>query len=343
MIEFKLPELSEDITSGNVVKIIVSAGDTVTKDQTLLELETDKATIDIPSPCDGIIKEICIKEGEDIEIGQVMVKIETSSQAPTQSEPAKQVDTREPVAPVSGPPQARPLPDFSKWGTVERKAMNSIRKKTAQHLSFCQTTIPPVTQFDKADITELEELRKRHSTVERKLTITPFLLKVLASALKTFPQFNASIDMAAGEIIYKKYFHIGVAVDTDKGLIVPVIKDVDKKGILALSDELTQTAEKTRNQKISPEELQGGCATLTNLGGIGGTHFTPIVNWPQVCILGISRAAWEPHYTDKLCSPRFMLPLSLSYDHRIIDGADGARFLHWVTEAIKQPFLLEMA
>ncbi len=405
MIEFKLPHLGENIKSGNVVKINVAVGQSVKKDQPLLELETDKATIEVPSPSNGTIQEILIKEGQDVKIGQVIMKIEGQKTAPTakaeekpktesvqKPQPAKPLEQTAlpavsvdvPAAPsvrrfareigvdltqvpgtgpgkrismddvkafakriltsitTQGAPQAtvaaQPLPDFSKWGLIERQPMNNIRKKIAQHLSYSWTTIPHVTQFDNADITELEKLRKSHSTEQRKLTVTPFLLKILASALKTFPQFNAAIDMATNEIIYKKYFHIGVAVDTDRGLLVPVIRDVDKKSILQLADELNQAAERARNKKLTIDEMQGGCMSLTNLGGIGGTSFTPIVNWPEVSILGVSRAQWEPVYQGNQFVPRFILPLSLSYDHRLIDGADGARFLRLVCEAVEQPF-----
>ena len=423
MLEFKIPEVGENITKGTVVGILVSVGDTVKKNQDLLELETDKASIPVPSPADGVIKEILIKTGQDVKIGQVVMKIEedprasTQQEAPKTSAPSKSEQRPQPKveahpqaksAPIptvvstpqlvpiaanidvaaapsvrrfareiginvgevrgSGPrgrisvedvkayakqllsrgstgtaaPSVRPLPDFSKWGQVERQPMNNIRKKTSEHLSYCWTTIPHVTQFDKADITALETLRKRYSTNERKLTITPFLLKVLASAMKTFPQFNASVDTTNNEIIYKKYYNIGVAVDTDRGLLVPVIKDVDKKNIFQLADELTQMAERARTKKTSLDELQGSSMTLTNLGSIGGTYFTPIVNWPDVAILGVSRGHWEPVYENNQFVPRFMLPLSLSYDHRLIDGADGARFIRWVVEAIEQPFLMEM-
>ena len=424
MLEFKIPEVGENITKGTVVGILVSVGDTVKKNQDLLELETDKASIPVPSPIDGVIKEILIKSGQDVKIGQVVMKIEegagasTQQEAPKTSAPSKSTEKPQAKAveahpqvksaptptvvstpqmvPIaanidvaaapsvrrfareiginvgevrgSGPrgrisvedvkayakqllsrgstgtaaPSVRPLPDFSKWGQVERQPMNNIRKKTSEHLSYCWTTIPHVTQFDKADITALEELRKRYSTNERKLTITPFLLKVLASAMKTFPQFNASVDTTSNEIIYKKYYNIGVAVDTDRGLLVPVIKDVDKKNTFQLADELTQMAERARTKKTSLDELQGSSMTLTNLGSIGGTYFTPIVNWPDVAILGVSRGHWEPVYENNQFVPRFMLPLSLSYDHRLIDGADGARFIRWVVEAIEQPFLVEM-
>jgi pyruvate dehydrogenase E2 component (dihydrolipoamide acetyltransferase) len=237
---------------------------------------------------------------------------------------------------------SQPLPNFTKWGSVRREAMNNVRKKTAEHLSFAWQSIPHVTQFDKVDITELEKLRKSISGTNKKVSVTPFIIKVVAAALKKFPQFNSSIDMATQEIVLKDYINIGVAVDTDRGLIVPVLKNVDKMSILQISDELTAMAERARLRKTTIEEMQGGCFTISNLGGIGGTCFTPIVNWPEVAILGVSRGSMEPVYTDGHFMPRLMLPLSLSYDHRIIDGADGARFIRWVCEAIQQPFLLDL-
>jgi pyruvate dehydrogenase E2 component (dihydrolipoamide acetyltransferase) len=243
-------------------------------------------------------------------------------------------------------PQPAPTPDFSRWGEIERKAMTGVRRKTAEHLQDAWTSIPHVTHFDSADVTELEQLRERFAKkVEEaggKLTVTAIALKVAAEALKVFPQFNASLDAGQEEIIYKKYCHIGVAVDTDRGLLVPVIRDVDKKNILDLSVELTQVAEKARNKKLAIEEMEGGTFTITNLGGIGGTSFTPIINSPEVAILGISRASQQPVFSDGQFKPRLMLPLALSYDHRLIDGADAARFLRWVGEALQQPFLLAL-
>jgi len=430
MLDFKLPPVGENIKSGNIVSILVAVGDVVKKDQALLEMETDKASLEIPSPCDGTIAEILIKKGEDAKIGQVVMRIEegktsgaaktapketppsvptpsavAATESPRPAAPAPvtyaaqpqtatavlpEVPVDVPAAPsvrrfareiginvaqvpgtgpgkrisiedvkafakailtgrsagVAGPATvaARPLPDFAKWGTIDRQPMNNIRKKTAEHMSYCWSTIPHVTQFDKADITKLEKVRKRYSKGNRKLTITPFLLKAMAAGLKAFPEFNASVDMATQQIVYKKYFHLGVAVDTDRGLLVPVIRDVEKKSIYQLADELGGIAQRARDKKTSLEELQGGCMTLTNLGGIGGTHFTPIVNWPEVAILGISRAQWEPHYVDGKLerSPKFMLPLSLSYDHRLIDGANGARFLRWIAEALEEPFVTEL-
>jgi pyruvate dehydrogenase E2 component (dihydrolipoamide acetyltransferase) len=237
------------------------------------------------------------------------------------------------------------LPDFSKFGKIEKAEMSNIRKKTAEHLSYAWATIPHVTQFDKADITNLEKTRKQLSKVMEKegakLTVTGILVKVLIEALKKFPQFNSSIDMEKKEIIYKKYFNIGIAVDTEHGLIVPVIKNADQKSLTEISIEMNDLAEKARNKKIGLEDLQGGSMTITNLGGIGGTYFTPIVHTPEVAILGVSRGAYEPVWNGHgVFEPRFMLPLSLSYDHRIIDGADAIRFLRFVVEALENPIKL---
>ncbi|MBF0504037.1 MAG: 2-oxo acid dehydrogenase subunit E2 [Candidatus Omnitrophica bacterium] len=426
MAEFKLPELGENISQGTVTKILIKNGDTVKKGQNVLELETDKAVLEVPSSIDGIVSEILIKSGVVIKVGQVIFKTDSSdvptppaalasksqshvpahvleekkypdvlTNAALPSAPQNEAGSIAPIhvpvrhdipaapsvrllarelgidialIPGSGPggrispddvkayckslnatrapsvPGALPppLPDFSKWGTVRREAMNNVRKKTAETLSLAWASIPHVTQFDKADITELEKLRGKISTRDKKISVTPFLIKVVAAALKKFPQFNASVDMTTQEIIFKDYVHIAVAVDTQRGLIVPVIKNVDKMSILQISDELTAMAERARSRKTTIEELQGGTFTISNLGGIGGVFFTPIINWPQAAILGVSRGAMEPSYAEGHCSPRLMLPLSLSYDHRIIDGADGARFIRWVCEAIQQPFLLDL-
>ena len=240
------------------------------------------------------------------------------------------------------------LPDFSKWGKTERVSIRGVRRKTAEHLRQAWNTIPHVTQQDRADITELEQLRAkfapRAEEAGGKMTVTAIALKVCASALKVFPQFNASIDMGKEEIIYKQYINIGVAVDTDRGLLVPVIRDVDKKNIVELAAEMTQLSKKARDKKLTPDEMQGGTFTITNLGGIGGTGFSPIVNHPEVAILGLSRSRMEPEWVSDRSKfePRLILPLSLSYDHRLIDGADAARFLRWIAEAFEQPFLLSV-
>jgi len=239
-----------------------------------------------------------------------------------------------------------PLPDFTKWGDVDRQPMRAIRRKTAEHMALAWATIPHVTQFDKADITALEDLRKKYSKrVEAgggKLTITAITLKVVAAALKVFPHFNASVDIANEQVVYKKYVHIGIAVDTEFGLLVPVIRDVDRKNIVEIAADLAQVAEKAKARKLAPDEMQGGCFTISNLGGIGGTYFTPIVNAPEVAILGVSRSVTEPVFVDGEFEPRLMMPLSLSYDHRVIDGADGIRFLRWIAEALEQPFVLSL-
>jgi len=425
--EMKLPALGENIEKGTVTKVLVKVGDSLKKGQNILEIETDKAVLEVPSPSEGVVKEILIKSGAVIKVGQQIFKIEGGASAASAPEatPTRGHGPREAgsVSPSTLPsdaglslkaPQGNPattnatspmpvrkdipaapsvrllarelgidvgqvpgsgkggrisiddvkayckmlntnrpaggggsvtavaLPNFAKWGAIRREPMNNVRKKTAEHLSNAWTSIPHVTQFDKVDITELEKLRKSISGTNKKISVTPFIIKVMAAALKKFPQFNASIDMSTQEIVYKDYINIGVAVDTDRGLIVPVLKNVDKMSILQISDELTAMAERARLRKTTIEEMQGGCMTISNLGGIGGTCFTPIVNWPEVAILGVSRGSLEPVYTDGHFMPRLMLPLSLSYDHRMIDGADGARFIRWVCEAIQQPFLLDL-
>ncbi|MEE8109931.1 MAG: 2-oxo acid dehydrogenase subunit E2 [bacterium] len=434
--EFKLPNLGENIESGDVIRVFVSAGDRIEKEQAVLELETDKAALEVPSPFNGIVKEVHVKEGDEAKVGQLILTVEAEAEEKKEAAPEEPPQAEEPAAPVeaeapeaeaktaaeappqeaeekpaaaveaqsaeekkvvvpaapsvrrlareigvditqvpgSGPsgrisiedvkafarsvsqggdggPAAAPaaaatLPDFEKWGPVERKPMTGVRRKTAEHVARAWSLAPHVTQCDKADVTDLETLRKRYAknaeAAGGKLTVTAIVLKVAASALKLFPQFNASVDAARGEIVYKKYYHVGVAVDTERGLLVPVIRDVDQKNVLQLSVELNEAAEKARNKKTALEEMQGGTFTITNLGGIGGTYFTPIINFPEVAILGISRSNLEPVYEDGQFEPRLMLPLSLSYDHRLIDGADAARFLRWLAEALEDPFLISL-
>jgi pyruvate dehydrogenase E2 component (dihydrolipoamide acetyltransferase) len=224
--------------------------------------------------------------------------------------------------------------------------MSAVRRKTAEHLALAWGTIPHVTQHDLADVTALEELRKKYAKEAEEaggnLTVTAIAVKVAAAALRVFPQFNASIDMETEEIILKKYVNIGVAVDTDRGLLVPVVRDADTKNIIQIAVEISELSAKARNRKLSLDEMQGGCFSISNVGGIGGTYFTPIVNAPELAILGIARARLEPVYRDNELAPRLMLPLSLSYDHRAIDGADGIRFLRWIVQALEQPFLLAL-
>ena len=236
---------------------------------------------------------------------------------------------------------AAPLPDFTKWGAVDVQPMSNIRRKTAEHLSAGWNAVPLVTQFDKADITDLEAFRERYARrVEKaggKLTVTAILVKVVSLALDRFPQFASSVDMANETIIYKQYRHVGIAVDTPNGLLVPVIRDVDRKSISEIAAELATVSQKARDRKLSLDEMSGGVFSISNLGGIGGTAFTPLVNPPEVAILGVSRGTTEPVFIDGEFEAREMLPLSLSYDHRVIDGADGARFLRYVAEALEQP------
>jgi len=250
------------------------------------------------------------------------------------------------AAPAAPAPTATPLPDFGKFGPVRREAMSGIRRATVRSMAQAWSTIPMVTQFDRADITEMEALRKRLAPRAEKrgakLTMTAILLKVAAAALKHFPKFNASIDTLSNEIVFKDYIHIGVAVDTPAGLLVPVIRDVDKKGVIALAAELGEVAAKARDRKLTPEEMQGASFTISNLGGIGGTGFTPIVNWPEVAIMGVSRSSIEPVWNAEkgTFEPRNIMPFSLSYDHRLIDGAEAARFCRFVAEMLEDPFLL---
>ena len=462
VLEFRLPSLGENIESGDVVRIAVKAGDSLTDGQTVIELETDKAVIEVPSTVTGIVKEVKIKQGQKLKVNEVIVTLEAgaggaaksagpaasktaakpaddteehtstslareSYQAARKSEGKTEQEAFPPDAPGAvaqdyvpaqwvkdaghehrPPAPASPgvrrlareigvdiysvkgtaaggrisesdvkqfakaivtgsvtvdgshtvrvapgisrvapkLPDFSKWGQIESVAMRAVRRKTADHLSEAWNTIPHVTQHDKADVTELEDLRKRFAAKAEmaggKMTMTAIALKVIASALKTFPQFNASVDMANESVIYKRYIHIGVAVDTDRGLLVPVLRNVDQKNIIEIASELSALSKKAKDRKLTVEEMEGGTFTITNLGGIGGTSFTPIVNHPEVAILGMSRSRIEPVWVKEKFEPRTMLPLSLSYDHRLIDGADAARFVRWVVEALEQPFLLSV-
>jgi pyruvate dehydrogenase E2 component (dihydrolipoamide acetyltransferase) len=446
--EFKLPELGENIDQGDLVRLMISPGAKVSEGQPVMELETDKAVVEVPSSVSGVVKEVRVKEGDKVKVGQVIFTLEGAPAPPPAKAPPEPVEhvsgqqaarlafhlaikaegkTEEqalpPDQPVPTPPTftmpvqlgkvagtehrdpvpaaphvrrlarelgldiynvtgtgpagriseddvkayakatlaaavsaaqapqalriAEPrLPDFAKWGKVERVSMRGVRRKTAEHLRKAWITIPHVTQHDRADITELEQLRAkfapRAEEAGGKMTVTAIALKVCASALKVFPQFNASIDMEKEEIVYKQYINIGVATDTDRGLLVPVIRDVDKKNIVELAAELSQLSRKARDKKLTPEEMEGGTFTITNLGGIGGTAFTPIVNHPEVAILGLSRGRMEPEWINGKFEPRLILPLSLSYDHRLIDGADAARFLRWIAEAFEQPFLLSV-
>jgi pyruvate dehydrogenase E2 component (dihydrolipoamide acetyltransferase) len=229
------------------------------------------------------------------------------------------------------------LPDFEDWGPIEKRPLSAVRRVTAEHMALCWSVIPHVTQHDEADVTDLETFRHQQKQAGVKLTVTAFALKACALALKQFPEFNASLDVQSEQLILKRYYHIGVAVDTEHGLLVPVIRDVDKKSIEELAQELTDVAESARQRKA---DMTGGTFTISNLGGIGGTGFTPIVNWPQVAILGMSRGKQVPVWRDGRAEPRLMLPLSLSYDHRVIDGAAAARFTRRLAELLENPLMM---
>jgi pyruvate dehydrogenase E2 component (dihydrolipoamide acetyltransferase) len=428
--EARVPDIgSSDVP---VIEILVKVGDTVTKDQSLITLESDKATMEVPAPFGGVVKEIKVKIGDELSEGAVIAVIETDgaavsaspspapgegrgegAQAPSKpsastSETAKPSPTPATSKPEGdAPPQARPpvdarlvmpgdapyaspairafarelgvdvaqvkgsgrggriqrddistyvkhalasgarpvaggasaslgglnlLPwpkiDFAKFGEIEEKPLSRIQKISGANLARNWAMIPHVTQHDDADITELEAFRKKLGEENKDLKISPlvFQIKAVVAALKAFPQFNASLDESGEKLVLKKYFHIGIAVDTPDGLVVPVIRDADKKGLLDLARELGDISKKARDKKLGPAEMSGGCFSISSLGGIGGTGFTPIVNAPEVAILGVSKSAMKPVWNGKEFAPRLMLPLSLSYDHRVIDGALAARF-----------------
>lgn len=240
-----------------------------------------------------------------------------------------------------GPGIALPeLPDFEQWGPVEYKPFDSIRKKTADQMALAWTHIPHVTHHDLADVSDIESFRKQQAEKGNKLTVTAFVLKACAIILKQMPQFNATLDLEGGRLVYKHYVHLGIAVDTERGLLVPVLRDVDRKSVWDIGKDMSEIAERARAKKITADDMKGGTFTISNLGGIGGTAFTPIVNWPQVAILGLSRSRMQPSWMNNQFVPRLMLPLSLSYDHRVIDGADAARFCRKVAELLENPMMM---
>jgi pyruvate dehydrogenase E2 component (dihydrolipoamide acetyltransferase) len=432
-VEFKLPELGENVEKGDVIRVLVNVGDVVAKDQPVVELETDKATIEVPSTVAGKVSEVRVKAGDKVKVGQSVLVVDEAGQQARAAEPARQppvsetrsaakaetpkrgVDENAPqgktasvvdftsarppasaqsseppattiaaapsvrryarelgvdIAEVSGTGpggrigqqdvrqhvkeqfaaapgagRAVQLPDFSKWGEIEVQPMSNIRRKTAEHLTAAWQA-PHVTQYDKADMTALETFRKAYGgRVEKagaKLTVTVALIRVVTAALTRFPQFASSADMAAQTIILKKYRHIGVAVDTPNGLLVPVIRDADRKSLTEIAIELAELAQKAQQKRLSLDEMSGSVFTISNLGGLGGTAFTPLINQPEVAILGVSRGTIEPVWQDGQFVPRQLLPLSLSYDHRVIDGADAVRFLRFIVEAIEQPMTMHL-
>ncbi|MDO4246090.1 MAG: dihydrolipoyllysine-residue acetyltransferase [Deinococcus sp.] len=435
-----LPDVGDNIEKGTVVAVLVGEGDTVSEGQPVVELETDKAVVEVPANASGTVQSVQVKVGDSVKVGGVLLTLsggnsgaaaapaapaqaesqpekvaqaqqdsqkeqaqpagapQAQAKAPTQSGtqnpqtfdgrpvvPAapsvrrlareigvdihavhgtgiagriSEEDVRrtagtpsveaQPTASAPSAPQAAPLPDFSKWGNVRREDMSGIRKATVRSMTTAWTTIPMVTHFDKADVTLMEETRKRFGErVEKaggKLTMTHILMKVVAGALPKFPKFNASLDLGAEQVVYKDFVNIGVAVDTPVGLLVPVVKDADRKSITELVLDLSELAGRARERKLKPDEMQGATFTISNLGGIGGHAFTPIVNSPEVAILGVSRGGMEPVWNKEKgeFEPRNMLPLSLTYDHRLIDGADAARFLRSICEALEDPFLISL-
>jgi pyruvate dehydrogenase E2 component (dihydrolipoamide acetyltransferase) len=421
--EVRLPKLGESGEGGSVVTLLVKEGDTVTKGQTIIELENEKAVAPIPSTAAGVVSQIRVKEGDRLSVGQVILTVTESGTEPavapsvapaaqpaaapalpsppagpdqeTQTVAEPEMKTDVPAAdgpmPAASPevrrvarelgldlrrvsgagtggrvgwadlrgyiarlqkladaprasaaaPKAAPTPaeqiDFSKWGAISRKPMSPLRKTISRRMAENWNAIPHVTQFDEVDITDLMELRKKFAPEYEKkgvrLTLTSFALKAVVVALKKHPIFNASLDEAAHAIVFKEYYHIGLAVDTDQGLLVPVLRDADRKSVFELSKDVQELAEKARDRKLTLDDMKGGTFTISNQGGIGGAHFTPIVNKPEVAILGLGKGALKPAVRDKKIEPRLLMPIAVSYDHRVIDGGAAARFTVDLVEA----------
>jgi pyruvate dehydrogenase E2 component (dihydrolipoamide acetyltransferase) len=408
--DVKLPKLGEGADSGVVVNIFVKEGDTVAKDQAILELENEKAVASIPSTGAGVVAKVHVKAGDRVGVGARLITITESGQpaaapaaaaapkpaakkavAKAAPEPEEAVEesaeveeeisdenvaaspsirkmarelginlgkirgseaggrivigdvrayiqrlvkaAAKPATIAASAASAKPAPvqiDFSQWGPVSKKPVTPLRKVIARRMTESWNSVPRVTQFDDADFTKLGELRKKFAAAYEakgvKLTLTPFILKAVAETLKKHPTFNSSLDEVANEIVIKEYIHLGIAVDTDQGLMVPVIRDVDKKSMLDLAKELESLAAKARDRKITADEMKGGTFTISNQGAIGGAHFTPIINLPEVAILGLGRGALKPVVRDGKVEVRMMTPLGLSYDHRVVDGGAAARF-----------------
>jgi len=434
IIEVKVPDIG-DFKNIPVIEVLVKPGDSVNKEAPLVTLESDKATMEVPAPAAGIVKEIKVKLGDKVSEGSLVLMLESAGDgaaakpaapqkpAPEAAQPAPKPAVPAPQPAVSAPqpqslsrmqmgaanapgdekagieaglaqahvsPSARrfarelgvnlarvkgtgpkervlkediqnyvkgelarprgaeggaglnllPLPqvDFAKFGAITTQPLSRIRKLSGANLHRNWVTIPHVTQNDQADITELEEFRKIQTEEAKKqgirFTILCFLLKAVVVALKQHPEFNASLSADGENLVLKQYFHIGIAVDTPNGLVVPVIRDVDKKGLMELAKELGEVSARMRAGKISPVDLQGGCFSISSLGGLGGAHFTPIINAPEVAILGVGKSAMQPVWNGKTFEPRLMLPLSVSYDHRVIDGAQGARFIAFLSSVL---------
>ncbi|MVN85783.1 dihydrolipoyllysine-residue acetyltransferase [Deinococcus sp. HMF7620] len=436
--QITLPDVGDNIEQGTVVSVLVKPGDEVKEGQPVIEIETDKAVVEVPANAGGTVQSVGVNVGDTVKVGGVIATLSGRNAAPAATPvpqpaataqpqqaqavpqaagaPAAQAATptqsgtqnpqtfdgravvaaapsvrrlareigvdihavhgtgiagrisEEDVRRTAGTPSApaavaaptsaaqsasapavaaAPLPDFAKWGRVTREDMSGIRRATVRSMT-ASTLIPMVTHFDKADVTLMEETRKRFGArVEKaggKLTMTHILMKVVANALRKFPKFGASLDLENNQVIFKDYVNIGVAVDTPVGLLVPVVKDADRKSITDLVLELSELAGRARDRKLKPDEMQGATFTISNLGGIGGHAFTPIVNSPEVAILGVSRGGLEPVWNKETGTfePRNMLPLSLTYDHRLIDGADAARFVRFIAESLEDPFLISL-
>ncbi|MCP4901039.1 MAG: branched-chain alpha-keto acid dehydrogenase subunit E2 [bacterium] len=430
---FAVPELGEGIDAVEVVTILVAVGDRIEVGQPVVEVETDKASVEVPSTITGVVETLHIEVGDSLATGSPVLTVvedeatqedgndnppdesrnsreaenaETSAPfseeviKPTESVkslPVQEADPRQaessqagtkvPAAPsvrrfarelgvdisqvtgsgsegrltlddvkdharhlLEGPRATsdvhfpRPLPDFKRWGDVEEQPMSKIRRLTAERMDHSWRSVPQVTHNDLANITDLEHTRRRFKApIEEaggKLTVTAILVKIVASALKRFPDFNTSLDVERQLVVKKQYINVGVAVDTPSGLLVPVIRNADTKNVKAIAIEMQDLATRARERKLLPDEMQGATFSISNLGGIGGTGFSPIVNWPEVAILGVSRGRVQAEWNGEAFEPRTMLPLSLTYDHRLIDGAEAARFLRWVAEALEEPMLL---
>jgi len=410
-----LPNIGEGIDTADVSEVLVIVGDSISKDDAIFVLESEKATMEIPSPYDGIVKAVNIKQGEQIAPGQVLITVEISGgdkdstisddkstsnesvskksenkkevpkvERPMETQTTQKIgDPKTEKVPFASPavrrfarelgadlrhiqgsgpknritkedvqiyiksqlegqgilrPIQQPAIDFSQWGPVENLPLNKIRKITGERMTTAWQTVPQVTNFDKVDITELDEFRRSLQKVNNnenaKITLLPFLMKASVKALEQFPDFNSSLSPNGSSIILKKYYHIRIAVDTPEGLTVPVIRDVNKKNIFELSAELADVSQRARNKRLSIDELTGGTFTISSLGGIGGTYFTPIVNPPEIAILGVSRTQIEPVFNGEDFDSRLILPLTLSYDHRVIDGAMAARFMKFLNELL---------
>ena len=399
-----LPDLGEGIDSADVSEILIKPGDTVSVDDIILVLESDKASMEIPSENSGIVKEVFVAMGDEVKTGESLLSIEITSDnkdkpdiQKTEEGPKEVVEKS--VKPVEAKQETRPSTDktfaspgvrrlsreleidlslvgatgekgritkedlhgyikqkmvqggsitassfpkidFSQWGVVENTPLTKIQKITGERLQQAWQTIPHVTQFDEADISVLNskriELKKEGLKKNIKVTFLPFIIKAVVKALKEFPRFNSSLDHLGENLVQKNYFNIGIAVDTPTGLVVPVIKDADNKSVLGLSEELMDISERARTKKLKPEELKGGSFTISSLGGIGGTNFTPIINPPEVAIMGVSKSSWKPlyDYKNKEIIPTFVMPYSLSYDHRVIDGALGASFTTFFSRSL---------